>query len=157
MSLTNDFYNAERDLLKEYYDSNRDIFIKADKGKIGKVYRLIVNPITFSVVQSVSMLYCLKNIKSNNKLLCISKIIGLTVLNANVFLFSYKHLNYPCNSFRLFRSFLNPLFTLQKDRAILSLLSINRFSYKHMNSQLSRIKPESSVKANANKITEGFL
>lgn len=159
MSLANGIYQAEKHLVKEYYNTNRDMFAKGDQGKIGKLYQWIVSPITFSVVQSAAMFYCIKNIKSNNKLMCITKAIGLTVLNANVFLFSYKDIDKPSNSYRLFRSFMNPLFTLQKDKFILSFLSIsNRFALQSTDTRTYVDQPKVlSNNDNKKKIVEGFL
>lgn len=163
-------YVSEKEMKSEFYNKHKAIFTKGKENKIIKrIYNIIVNPITYGIVNSMCVGMIIK--KGNQRKHILSKvpmIMFVSMFNMNVFLFksqymeekkynNNKQLNYKVS--QALRIMVNPVFTLQKDLALLRLIQM--FSVNNIFYNKNRIgnKPHKQIKYKDNKIEikEGFL
>ena len=160
-------YFTEKEMQNEYYNKYKNTFTNATNNKtIKRMYNIIVNPITYAFVNSISVGMILrKGNKGKHMLTKIPMIMCVSVFNMNIFLFKSKFMDnniiQKCNKVGyVFKTMVNPVFTLQKDLMLLRLLQVcsrqDVFNNRKMISNLS----QKQMKDDNNKkivIKEGFL
>lgn len=162
-------YYAEKEMQNEYYNKYKNTFTNATNNKtIKRMYNIIVNPITYAIVNSISVGMILKKgNKGKHMLTKIPMIMCVSVLNMNVFLFKSKFMDsnnniQGCTSNKvsyLFKTMVNPVFTLQKDLVLLRLLQVCSLQNVFNNRKMIANVTQKQMKDDNKKIVikEGFL
>ena len=158
-------YFSEKEMQNEYYNKYKNTF--TNNKTIKRMYNIIVNPITYGIVNSISVGMILKKGNQRKHILSkISMIVFVSVFNMNVFLFKSQFMennnnNKQCNNkfSYVFKTMVNPVFTLQKDLVLLRVLQMYSSKSIFYNRKVitNRSQKQMIDEKNKNVFKEGFL